>query len=1001
MQSFDNTIGLGFSSEYQIHELIFINSGSNYYVRLPVDHHAALISDNNSGKTSSLSSLKLFLLPETSFKKQKDKFGFQSGGTFYQDLASYAYYFPGSESYIICNASNPKGMFCWILHRTNDLGYERIAVPEEYNAIEHLFWNADSGLNESVGSLHSGIGVATIKKKLVSDFKAKVFNDRKIIGDAIYSRASSQDDNSRFCLLPMAKGWTTSGTETIRSLLGMAFSLGDASTTSLPKAIGAILDGAGMSAVKKNNGEGILIDLDSQLNEWQMLKSEDSRLKLIESQKATFDKLQSVRADYFQRRKDVVDSFNQTVWSIQLSEIALKQELERHKKTFTELDAARNELKREYHNLQTQFYQTGSDYRAAAKHLEQIDGAIKAIGECRGKLLPLCPEHDRSDRALLIVLEEQIKDCEIEISGLNDQAEAIERMKLLSSQVNSKRANLSQLEKAYENTNSNSSFLNTITPNAASVLLSLNSGFAELDLTLNLEQKAVVESFTALFSPDGEGLNICGSKLPGSRYKTFDLSDIRGLLEKDIDALKTEIAHDEKQLIKIKNNCNMSYERQAEKLKECEKELVELNHQKNSLQGAALLETQRSQADLATTRTKALYEKAKVTFDLIAEKLAELTTRLNFAKEQLASVETPFNQLNNQMKQLSGFESLSNRLLSLERAKHEFRHEEAISRPINELESSIQSLVNQIELVRGKREECLSTMDLLLKHQIIETTPEERHQVTTNSTFFDDIYGALQTVFLNLDQAKIKYRETLSHHNNTAAAAARLIENVEGIVSNFIKNINDEIKGYKISNLTSVTLVAELHKQYVDMTRTLNRIGSRTDELLSESFYMQISNFQNNFYNKQTGKVEIDKIIEKVRYQFVRNDSVEDTPQSNGTNCMINSVLLALLLQRLVPDDLSLSIPVVFDEVGSLDEKNFQEILKVMEEHNLYLFVANPEQNGVIASVLDIYHNLSLFRASDVGVLNKAEAIYYPGMEERLVSLDHEPRDKEPLEVNV
>jgi hypothetical protein len=102
---------------------------------------------------------------------------------------------------------------------------------------------------------------------------------------------------------------------------------------------------------------------------------------------------------------------------------------------------------------------------------------------------------------------------------------------------------------------------------------------------------------------------------------------------------------------------------------------------------------------------------------------------------------------------------------------------------------------------------------------------------------------------------------------------------------------------------------------------------------------------------------------------------------------MINSVLLALLLQRLVPNDLNLSMPVVFDEVGSLDQKNFQEILKVMEDHNLYLFVANPEQNGVIASVLDVYHNLSLFKATDVGVLNKAEAIYYPGMEERLVDI--------------
>ena len=64
MHNIDNALGLDFASEYQIHELIFINSGSNYYVRLRVDQHAALISDNNSGKTSSLSALKLFLLPD-------------------------------------------------------------------------------------------------------------------------------------------------------------------------------------------------------------------------------------------------------------------------------------------------------------------------------------------------------------------------------------------------------------------------------------------------------------------------------------------------------------------------------------------------------------------------------------------------------------------------------------------------------------------------------------------------------------------------------------------------------------------------------------------------------------------------------------------------------------------------------------------------------------------------------------------------------------------------
>ena len=47
----------------------------------------------------------------------------------------------------------------------------------------------------------------------------------------------------------------------------------------------------------------------------------------------------------------------------------------------------------------------------------------------------------------------------------------------------------------------------------------------------------------------------------------------------------------------------------------------------------------------------------------------------------------------------------------------------------------------------------------------------------------------------------------------------------------------------------------------------------------------------------------------------------------------------------------------------------------------------------MIASVLDVYHNLSIFKATDVGVLNKAEAIYYPGMEERLVDITSEESD--------
>jgi hypothetical protein len=987
VHNIDNVLGLDFASEYQIHELIFINSGSNYYVRLRVDQHAALISDNNSGKTSSLSSLKLFLLPDTTFKYQKKKFGFHSGGSYYQDLSSYTYYFPGSESYIICNASNPKGKFCWVLHRTTDLGYERIAVPEEYNTFEHLFWNADSEKNESAGALHVDIGHATIKKKLITDYKAKVFNDRKAIGEAIYSRTSSGNDESKYCLFPMSKGYSSSSTETIRSLLGMAFSLGDASTTSLPKAIGAILDGAGMSAVKKNNAEGILIDLDSQLDEWKALKSEDTRLKLIESHKDNFSHLKEARSEYAKERREAVDLFKALVWSIQLGESKLEQQRDKFKKVLFDLEASRKSLEPVHTELRTKYQQSKSDHQSAVNQLNKAISSIKAVNECRARLIPLCDENDRSDSALLVVLQDQIQDCETEVSSLKNQAAAIVKMNEINVRIVASKQWLEQLKSNFENIDVETSLLNTIVPASASVLLSLNNDFSKLSFIPTLEQKTAIEVFTSMFTPVDRSLLFCGQALTGTTYRSFDNKALKQQLEKEIGDLRSKIKHDESQLIKLKNNHNQTAERQAYKLMECEQELVDLNHQGDALRGISYIEKQQVELASDIERFKSLYERMEIELNVVSEQRDVLITQLNLAKESLANAEDPLTKLSNFVIRLRAIEASSNRTLDIEWARNEYDEGNAQDRSAGEIDNQINKLDLLMNSALAKRKDCLESVNLLLEHKLIETTPEDRHQLTISGEFFEETYAALQTIFINLDQTKEKYKQTLSNHNNTAAVAVRIIENIEGVIANFIKEMNEEIKGYQISNLSSVTLVADLHPQYTDMTKTLSRIGANTDQLLSESFYDQISNFQNNFYNKQSGKVEIDKIIEKIRYQFMRNDTPEDTPQSNGTNSMINSVLLALLLQRLVPNDLNLSMPVVFDEVGSLDQKNFQEILKVMEDHNLYLFVANPEQNGVIASVLDVYHNLSLFKATDVGVLNKAEAIYYPGMEERLVDI--------------
>lgn len=989
MHNTESTIGLGFSREYMIHELIFINSGSNYYVRLPVDQHAALISDNNSGKTSSLSALKLFLLPETTFKKQKDKFGFQSGGTYYEDLSSYHYYFPDPESYIICNASNSKGSFSWVLFRTTKYEYHRIAVPHNYDSIEYLFWNANADMNEGCGALHLNIKPSHIKKVLLSQYQGKLFNERKDIGEAIYTRASDSNDNTRFCLLPMAKGYSSSKTETVRALLGMAFSLGHASTTSLPQAIGAILDGSVTSALKTNSGEGILINLDAQQEEWRELKGEYNRLGKVEAQMETFHQLSENRTEYFKLKGLFSDQYKSLVWSTTLMRNKLTDSVEVLRKNVNDSENALKHALRTFDAEKTNYTTAKSKLESQQRYLKETIESLVDVDACRSYLGPLCPDSDRSDKALLSIIEGQISECQTDIETLNNENSAVKRLETLNRQIQSNKRQAEFLRQSITHHKSKKILLDSLSQKSAEILVSINESFGEVPVEPSLEQINTIETFTNLFDITSGSLSFCDTPLHKITAKNYSKEGSLRNLEEQLEVVLTSIERDSEKLLEIDKLSKKTAEQRNESLKEYTEELAKLEHQKKAINGAGVLEEQRERQSDYLNELQVQHDQQFEKFEIAKERKASLTTQYNTAKTNLDGAQEPLKQIQNVSSELRSLDNNSKRrILSYEHIEQEYREEDAVERSVEELIQMTSDVSGLLQTVNNRREDTLKDMDRLLMHGIIDCSPEDRHSVTTSSRFFEEMFGSLQAVFLNLDYAKEKYKATLSHHNNTTAAAAQAIGNVHSLIQNFIDGINSDIHGYKISNLTSVSLIADLHKQYVDMTKTLSRMSNRTDQLMDEEFYLQIGNFRETFYNKKTHKVEISKIIERVHYKFERNNSFEDTPQSNGTNCMINSVLLALFFKRLVPEDLRLSMPVVFDEVGSLDEKNFHEILKVMTEYDLFLFVANPEMNGVIASVLDVYHNLSLFKATDSEVFSKAEAIYFPSMSERLVTTD-------------
>ena len=978
----DKGFNLDLASEYKINEIVFINSGSSHYVRLPVNHHAALLSDNNSGKTSTLSALKLFLLPEENFKDSQHKFNFSSGGKFYSDVDSYQYYFPGSESFIICSAENPRGKFSWILYRTTDLGYERIAVPCSYDDMAHLFWNDDSEKNEGAGQLQSEISITYIKKKLLSkEYGGVYFNKRANIGETIYTRASAVQDNTRFGLLPMAKKFTASSVNTVKALLGIAFSLSDASTTSLPDAIGSIIDGMGLSAVKD---DGIILDLENALDEWRILKGTDSHLNKVDGLKNKWAELQTKRDEYFTLKKETKALFEPLVHTLN-AENSIKQE------QLTELNERADKAEREYnkhsepYNLAEKTHrQSVSDCDSIQKILEQTIEKRVLAENTREEILPLCPEKDKSDAAILGILDTSKLDLEEELKHLNGEADTNKRLTQLIGEIKNKKKSIVDIGKMLADLEKGTSFLGELTDATASTLLSLNNVFANINPDLNDKEKNTIESFADLFNVDDTGVYLGGKYI--CSFSKFDSKQVKMSLTQRLVDLKKDLIKDEETQATLSRNTTLSVEQREERRLNCKSRLKILKAQDTALAGIEVVLQIIIEKESELVSAKEKIESASSTLDEVERKHKHLHAEYATRNIELTSFKNELEGLTECIDTLNQIANNSNRLLDYQSALHtqvdNIKSYDKLS--VNKTITSLDDVLSQTKTAS------LATASLLkelLDHDIIDSDPESRYADVMSNTSFETYYSSLDTLFSNLDKQRESYSERLQAHNNTAAMSSTMIENVKGIIEGFIDDINHQLSGYRISNLDNVKLIADLHPQYESMVKALGIISGQNDGLLDKEFYDKISDFQNIFYIRKTGKIDISKIIEKLHYGFDVNGKRETIPQSNGTNSMVNAVLLAILLKKMVPEDLHLTIPVIFDEVGSLDERNLKEVLKVMNDNGLILFAANPESTGVIANVLDTYHDLSIFKATDVEVQGKAESIYFGSMKETLIDI--------------
>jgi hypothetical protein len=135
-----------------------------------------------------------------------------------------------------------------------------------------------------------------------------------------------------------------------------------------------------------------------------------------------------------------------------------------------------------------------------------------------------------------------------------------------------------------------------------------------------------------------------------------------------------------------------------------------------------------------------------------------------------------------------------------------------------------------------------------------------------------------------------------------------------------------------------------INPAFESLLETLSTQNSDDDALLSPAFYGHINKFVNEYFDRRTNRLKLNDIIEKITYSYVMAETKERVKksQSGGTTTTITAFVISVLLKRITPEYVNLNMPIVVDEIGTLDRRNMLSTLEQIESHGFSMFCATP-----------------------------------------------------------
>lgn len=934
-----NTQGSGLLHElYSVNKLVCINSAHHGYSEIPLDHHMVLYGGNNKGKTVTLNMMKLILFPDTSFKGCRTKFAFQSkDGSYYDTAISHSYYFPSDKSYIILEGENPEGIYCMILYRMKEWGYGRIFVAATYDEIRSLWWDEEQRqLAENLSLTHLLAGLKTFTTLQIND-------DTELAQVMFAGYRSSKPKSRRFCVFPLSGDASTETISAFRRVYQLAFDTSNNKDTTLPMAIATLIEMNRSRPQERLNANLLsMAEEHSQLVEkgnWlQRLQNCLSNWLQVEQRYTALESdFVSYSSDFFALEKAVLELLTHS-----------SSKLEQAKKDHDDHANRLNGIKEAHKSLSDSSKTKQSEIATLKRLIEDFKARHR-----KGREIVAEYAGNFDNDEVASILQEDIEELKTKLEAYKNKESMEERFALITRQLKQLKTDRDLLQQQL--TQEKTSVADQLSDESKAIIHSLNSELASAGVTLSEAAVSDFETFASYFDASaGKALILEGQLLKHIPIKPFNAAAYRQKLELDLQRSDDKIIDMEKEQIDIRQQ--LADGSVQDSLAQIEKELKRYEASLKLVKGidVYLTEIEKNEAEVSAFEQE--YAGIKERLISQARMLEEYQRLYHEARNQHDAINREHQKAQQVEKQLA---SLRVRLEPQMTVNIQPRHSTTIS---NDAVEQLESAANKI--VRG-----LSELSGHFSQLINEVAHPEIERFTHRQDLrsYQDDMSKLAHTFATFEHDHKKHIQEIRTHNQYVNNQLRELHDAKAQISNMKQLINQDLNSRKISNLSEVALDIKLRPSFTSLLDKLESHNIEDSTLPEISFYEEVRKFAETHFNKRSGQLKLADIIERVDYVYQLDDSNERVTegQSGGTTSAITAFVLSVLLKQIVHKNYLMRLPIVVDEIGTLDSKNTRAVVEQIIEHGFTLFCATPNYSPTLDRIVGRTLNM------DAAVLEK------------------------------